>query len=197
MAKTQLTPAQQKQILFGLVGLIFLVVWVYFFALPQGRKWSADHASVQSLRQEVVQLKIRLVRMPQMEAEIQRLSSQAGFPSSPLPPEEQLPELLKAITEVARKAQVRLIGAKPKADVNKLTPGASGYLELPVFIGVSGGYHQIGIFLDVLENSPNLVLRVREFGIMGDEEDLFHPKAFFLLQAYLVPSTVKPKQGGS
>ncbi len=197
MAKPQLTPAQQKQILFGLGGLIFLVVWVNFFALPQGRKWSEDHARLQSLRGEAAQLKQRLAQMPQMEAEIQRLSSQAGLPISSLPPEEQLPELLKAITETARKTQVRLVGAKPKADVNKLTPGSSGYLELPVFIGVSGGYHQMGVFLDTLESSPNLLLRVREFGIMGDAEDLFHAKAFFLLQAYLVPNTVKPKEGGA
>jgi len=197
VAKAQLTPAQQKQVLFGLVGLIFLVVWVSFFALPQGRIWSENHSRLQSLRQEVTQLKQRLAQMPQMEAEIQKLSSQEGLPSSPLPPEEQLPELLKAITEVARKAQVRLVGAKPRTDVNKLTPGASGYLELPIFIGISGGYHQTGLFLDALENSPNLVLRVREFGIMGDAEDIFHPKAFFLLQAYLVPAVAKGKEGGS
>ena len=190
MAKLELTPVQQKQILYGIGGLVGLAVWFNFLLLPQQRRMGEIRPQVQNLQQQIAQVRQGIAQMPAMEEEMSRLSTQFQLPAVVPPPEQQLPELLESITQIARQSQVRLVAAKPKSDINKLSPGASGYLEVPLFVMVSGGYHQIGIFLDRLESSESL-LRVKEMGIVEDSEDLWHHKGIFLFQAYLLPPSPK------
>lgn len=192
-AKLELTPAQQKQVLFGLLGVIGLAGWFNFLILPQQRKLAEIRPQVQNLKGQIAQVRQGLAQLPTMESQMSQLSIEFKLPEVVPAAEQQLPELLESITQVARQSQVRLVAAKPKSDISKLSPGSSGYLELPIFIIVSGGYHQIGAFLDRLERSESM-LRVREMGIVGDQEDLYHHKGFILFQAYLLPPTPKAKE---
>lgn len=191
-AKVSLTPAQQKQILFGILGLIGFFAWLQLFLFPQRAALAQARAQIQELRGQVEQVRAGLAQQPAMEEETRRLQAEYKLPEVTKPPEQQLPELLELISQVARQAGVRVVAAKPKGDVSKLLPGASGYLELPVLVLVSGGYHQIGQFLDALEQSETL-LRVRELSVMDDEEKLYEHTGAVLFQAYLVPA--RPKQG--
>lgn len=194
MPKSSLTPAQQKQILFGVLGAIGLTVWLSLFLLPQQRAMEQARLQLQELQGQVDQMHQGLAQMPAMEEQIAQLTAQYQLPVFTKPPEQQLPELLEMISQTARRAQVRVVVAKPKADVNKLLPGPSGYLELQMAVGLVGGYHQIGTFLDALERSGSL-LRVRELAVIHGSEDLYHHQAAVLFQAYLVPA--RPRKGGA
>jgi len=186
MATHRLTPAQERQLLIGIVGVIVVVVWVNFFVIPQRRTLSEVSGQVHTLRAQVVEARQGLAQRPALEAEAARLAAEYELSADALPPEEQVPELLKAITEVAQASQVGLLTVRPKVDLGQITPGPSGYLELPIEIAASGGYHEIGTFLDALERSPSLLLRVQRFQIQPDPQDLWHHQALFVLQAYLI-----------
>ena len=191
MPKSSLTPLQQKQVLFAVLGLIGLYAWLSFFLMPQQRALAEARLQMQDLQAQVDRTRGGLARMPAMEQQIAQLTAQYQLPAATKPPEQQLPELLEMISQVARRTQVRVIAAKPKADVSSLTPSTSGYLELPVLVGLAGGYHQIGAFLDALERSGSL-LRVREMALLHGSADLYHHHAVILFQVYLVPA--RPKE---
>lgn len=192
MPKNSLTPARQKQILFGVLGLIGLVGWVSFFLLPQQRLMGQERMQLQELQSQVEQTRRGLAQMPVMEEQIRQLTARYQLPAVTKPPEQQLPDLLEMISQTARRAQVRVIAAKPSSDVSKLVPGPSGYLELQILLALSGGYHQTGTFLDTLERSGNL-LRVRELALLPNPENLYHHQVVILFQAYLVPAHLKEK----
>lgn len=182
-----LTPRQQRQLLFGIGGGIGFIAWVSLFLIPQQQALVVVQPQVKNLREQLKTTRQELAERSAMEARVAELSSTYGFPAVVPPPEQQLPDLLKAIGETARRHQVHFLAAKPKSDVNKLTPGPSGYLELPIFVVVSGGYHEMGTFVDALENSSHL-LRVRELAIRGNPENPYHHVGGLLLQAHLVPT---------
>ncbi len=186
-AKVSLTPAQQKQVLIGVLALVGLVAWFNFFLAPQRRALADLRLQVEETRAKVEQVRQHQAEKPAWEEEMARLKEEYGFPESPPPPEEQLPELLKTLTAMARQNGVRLLGSKPTSEVNKLLPGPSGYLEVQVLIVVLGGYHQVASFLDTLESSPEL-LRMRELMFVhANGMALGQHAGVLLLQAYLVP----------
>lgn len=195
MADLKLTPAQEKQILLAIGSVVGLILWVNFFLLPQTRALAEVRPLVEAQRQQLTQLKGELSRLPAMESEIQRLSGEFPDPSSPLPPEEQLPQLLKTITDYARRSQVNLFTSKPTSDVNKLEPGVSGYLELYILVAVEGGYHAMGGFLDAVESS-DLLIRAREVILSPHPDNPMRHRGVFLFQSYLMPGPVRKDSDG-
>lgn len=191
MAKGSLIPQQQKRMLIGLGVAIGAAVWFAFLFAPQRRAWSESRLQVRQIKQQMAEFRRQQSQIPRMQGDLERLQAEYA-PDSPVrPPEEQLPELLKSLNEMAYRSGVRFIGAKPTSEVNRLVPGESGYLELQVMVVVIGGYHSIASFIDTVESSPEL-LRVRELMVVhepGAAVLAVHP-AFFLLQACLVPAPV-------
>ncbi len=194
MASLKLTPQQERKILFGIFSVIGLILWINFFLLAQHRALAAVRPQVEAQRQQIADWRDRLSRQPHMEVEIQQLSKAYPAPASPLPPEEQLPQLLKTLTDLARRSQASIFSSKPTSDVNKLTPGVSGYLELQILVAVEGGYHQMGAFLDAVESS-DLLIRLRELIIFRNEENPLRHKAVFLFQVYLLPGPPRQEKG--
>lgn len=187
MPKITLTPDQQKKLLIGILTTAALTVWLLMVLLPQQRGLGEARAQRRLLQDQLQQLKTGLMNLPAMEEEITRLSSgEAHLPAHAKPPEEQLPDLLEEITKAAKKAQVQVVGQKPESDLDALAAGPSGYLEVPIVVMLTGSYHQIGQFLDLLENSENL-LRVRELSIRSGEDPYRH-QGIVLFHAYLLPA---------
>ena len=120
MAKLDLTSAQQRQILFGVLGLIGLVVWMNFLVIPQQQTMAQTRSQVQQLERQLTETHRGLAQLPVMEEELARLSSQYKLPAVSQPSEEQLPDLLGAIAQMAKTAQVRLVTMKPKGDLGHL-----------------------------------------------------------------------------
>lgn len=174
---------RQKQILFGLLGVIGLIVWVNFFLIPQRRAWVTGRSRIQALRGEIASVRQKLNQLPVLENELANVAAQYPLPAVAVATEEQLPQLLEKIAQTAHLSQVRLLGVKPKGGLNRPVPDPSGFLVLSVLVEASAGYHELGMFLDALERSEALV-RVQEMKIQADPKDRWHHQASFLLQVY-------------
>jgi Tfp pilus assembly protein PilO len=186
LVKLSLSSEQQRQIAIGIGGLVGLILGVTFVVIPQVGLRSERSPKVVALKKQLTQSHERLERMPQLERELADLKAKMELTQPTLSPEGQLPDLLERIAQAARGSQVRLSAVKPKADLGGLTPGPSGFLELPVEVSASAGYHPLGAFLEALERSEMLI-RVQELEIKDDLRDLWNHQATLVLQAYLLP----------
>lgn len=178
--------AQQKKILAGIGAGVGFILWLTFFFTPQFVNWIQRRPQVQGLKAQIQEARQRLGQFPKREKELSDLKTQYELSGANLISQQQLPELLEKIAQAARSAGVRLEAVKPKVDISQLTPGPSGYLELPLEVDAVAGYHGLGVFLDTLERSDNLI-RVQEFKIQADPKDLWNHQATFVLQSYLLP----------
>lgn len=201
------TPDQQRTLLRSAGMVLGFLAWLTFFYLPVRRQILEIRPQAQRLRQQLEETRGGLANLSALEEEFSRLAAEYDIPSVELPPEDQVPELLKAIAQMARSAQVRVLEVTPRPQVGTeastpvglvalehLTLGQSGYLELPIEVQAVSGYHALGLFLDKLEQSKRLV-RVRTVEILPDEQDLWHHRVALLLQAYLVPAGTKKAAG--
>ena len=183
----------QRPLVFGAAAVLLCLVWFSLFVFPQARAFLSGRHKVSGLRQKVQETRQGLDRLREIEQQVTRLRAEYELPSVTPPPEQQLPELLEMIAQAGRTSQVDLISVKPKGNLRELSPGTTGYLELPLQVEAAGGYHRIGKFLDQLENSRSLV-RVQQLRIQPDAEDMWRHGATLLLVAYLLPGgETKPK----
>ncbi len=185
MASFSFPESRQRQILIGLGVAVVLVAWTNLFFLPQRKVLRELGPQVKSLRREMTKVRQALARQSDLEGELSRLSGEAQRVGV-FSPEEQLPELLGQITQLAKETGVKLHSVKPKKRLSELAAGPSGFLELPIQLEASAGYHQIGAFLDRLEQSE-ILFRTEEMTIEPDRKNLFSHQVNLLLLAYLSP----------
>ena len=183
-----LTPTQKKTIGIGLAAVVGFSAWNAGFWSPQRRTLAKTRSQIQKLRLDIAGVRKRLDRLPQMEEQVGRWSNKQELTASAMSPEEQVPDLLDKIVQAARTAHVRLQTAKPAVDFREAAPGLSGFLELPVVVEASAGYHEIGLFFDALERSESLI-RVQGLEIRSDPTDLWHHQTTVLLLMYLSPGS--------
>ncbi len=174
-------------------AVVGLILWVSFFVLPQQKALAGLHSRLEKVHQDVITTKQKVARSPALQAEINRLTAQEPMMAGSSP-EEQLPELFKVIAQAAKGAQVHLLNVKAKKEIGQLTPGADGFLQLPVQVDASAGYHQLGQFIDAIESSNSFV-QVREMKIRSNPDDIWHHQASFILVIYLFPGGERSKQG--
>jgi type IV pilus assembly protein PilO len=94
---------------------------------------------------EVANLEVYRLQMEQIEASFQGLLAQ-------LPADTEVPGLLEDITELG-------LGSSLKIDSIMLQPekAAEFYVELPISIVVTGGYHDFGAFVSGVAALPRIV----------------------------------------
>ncbi len=193
MTLPRLTPAQARSLAIRGAGAVGLVLWIGLVVLPQQRALADRSATVRTRQGQLAEVRRGIAQRPAMEAEVARLAQAYRVPGQVPPVEEQLPGLLKVITETAKTTQVALLVLRPKADLGVIAQKAGGYVEVPLEISASGGYHELGAFLDGLEQSPALLFRVERLGIQPDPKDLWHHRATFMVRLYLAaPAPRKP-----
>ena len=178
---------RQRRILIGLLGIVGAVVWMQFLFLPQFRTAGRLGRELKTLRSQVDRTKRDLRQISELEKNRALLVSQYPMPVLSIPPEEQLPDLMERIAQAARVSHVRVITLRPKQELAQLRAGVSGYLEIPLELSATAGYHQIGHFLDLLEQSDTLV-GLKEMEIQPGSQDLWNHQVRMVLLAFLVPA---------
>lgn len=102
--------------------------------------------------------------------------------------EDQFPALLQEISGLANKHEVKIIQLKPSREIQ----GANGDKRKPagklealfVTLDLTCGYHNLGGFINGLENLPAFV-KVREIRIEPQEKDYLHQRAKVVLITYV------------
>lgn len=169
------------------LAVVGLVLWLQFLIIPQIGSTNRLSSESVSLRLKVERARQETRRLPELLKERDELAARVSVPTVSTPPAEQLPGLLDKIAQFARDAHVQVVTLRLKEDLGRVKAGPSGYLEIPLELVATAGYHQIGRFLDPLEQSDSLV-RLRELEIRPGKE-MLNQEVRMLLLAFLAPGS--------
>lgn len=178
------SPQRKKQILAVLLAFSGLLVWSRFFWSPLWARFHRQGSECRDLKSQLARTRHDLARMPQLEQQRQRLLLEASQTAPAVPMEQQLPALLGRVAKAAHSNQMKVLGLRPKKDSARQPESDSGFLEVPIEVVASAGYHATGRFLDLLENSEDL-LRLESLEIQSSHDDLWNHQIRMVLQAYL------------
>jgi len=189
---------EAKQRLMLIYGAGFLLVFLlYFFLLlqptlsklfdilPKLREYRLDIRGVHSDLQFEDKLRKR----------VSALEKKLDSYEKSLSREKEIPVLLENLSNLARDARVKILGITP-VDAGSLRTGGqekddSIYQEVPIVINAQSEYHDLGIFINTLENGQRY-LQISDIEIKSNRNNPKRHDVKFIVYAY----TFKSEQDG-
>jgi type IV pilus assembly protein PilO len=144
--------------LVGQLGVSVVIAAVlcaaFYFGWYKGK--AEEYAKQEKLRAEL-QKQIRVLettanKLPEFQREVQALEARLEQQKRVLPPEKEMPDLMRRIQYLAAQSSLAIRAFNPATPVQK-----EFYQEIPIRIDVDGTYHNYGAFLDRISRMSRLV----------------------------------------
>lgn len=177
---------RQKLIIYGLVTLcLFFANYKLFFKPTLASLWKTL-PQVSRLQRKVDSARNAIANIPRYKEQIGSLRNRLSLYKKKFSTKQQISLLLKGLSETAESTGVKIITIKPHPVVTAAQQDASSsYQKFPISIMASCGYHQLGSFLNKLENAEAF-MRVTDIGITSDSENPLEHQVYLLLNTYIL-----------
>jgi type IV pilus assembly protein PilO len=137
-----------------LLGGLFL--YVRFLLLPQIQWVTKSYDKAGKILTEVRVSERDAAQVDALKKQVSKYSEKIDSYEKMLPAEQEIPKLLESLSNMAKGANVKILGITPM--VSKQEPGPTEiYQEQPILINGRAGYHELGKFISDLENSDRFM----------------------------------------
>jgi type IV pilus assembly protein PilO len=146
-------PPYQRFLLYS--GIIVLIVLLYAFAvhIPRSREIADKEENIRNINAERAKLQKQVADRGKTQEEIAEVEERFNQVKAQLPDQKEIPELLRQVSNLGRDSglEVLFFRQRPPEVFQDL------YAEVPVEMGVRGGYHQIALFFDKVRHLDRIV----------------------------------------
>ena len=126
----------------------FYYFW-YSDALETQKK---QEAKLAELQKQIRALEATANKLPEFQREVQALEARLETLKRILPPEKEMPDLMRRIQYLAAQSSLNITKFNPAAVAQK-----EFFQEVPVNLDLQGTYHNLGAFLDRVSRMSRLV----------------------------------------
>lgn len=135
-------------------GLLLLPAVGFYFAIfaPKQEEIKQLETKKAGLTEEVDKAEKAAGNLQQHKDELAKAEEEFAKIAVKLPREQEIPGLLRSISDQGKRAGLDFISFKPGAEVPK-----DFYAEIPISIEIKGPYHNIGYFLDQVSKLERIV----------------------------------------
>lgn len=185
----------KKGMLISISSLLILAVLFYNLLFKhqfsQIKKVSPQLAQ---LRQKVKTAEAELAKIAVYQKQFEELKAKIEACKKRLPYEKEMSGLLEHLSRTAKETGVKILAIEPvnpDAKAKQETQEKGGlFLEVPIKIDALAGYHQLGIFINRLENSERF-MKVSDLTIeKGDESPKIHSTSL-VISVYVLLQELK------
>ena len=134
---------------------IFIIPFLLFYFLgfkPQSEKITILQQKVDSAGAELIKVTKTARDLPKFKKEFEEVQREYDATSILLPKSQEIPNLLRSISDLGRNAGLDFVKFVPGAEIPK-----DFYAEIPVDISIIGPYHNLGSFLDKVSKLDRIV----------------------------------------
>jgi type IV pilus assembly protein PilO len=144
----------------AVIALLICGGFYYFWYADALEQQKQKETRLADLQKQIRALEATANRLPEFQREVQALEARLETLKRILPPEKEMPDLMRRIQYLAAQSSLQIRRFNPSAVVQK-----DFYQEVPVSIDLEGTYHNLGAFLDRVSRMSRLVnmsdLRIR------------------------------------
>ena len=180
-------PRVQGSLFTGLLGAGAL--YVFFATTYVPVTYPVNDAKIKELKADFEKKSNDLARarqsvadLPRFQAEFAALHERYEMAAELLPTEKEMPGILRRITLAGQQCGVSFESFRPEGEVVK-----EHYVEIPIQLDVTGGYHEIGQFLAELSNMKR-IMKISNLQLMANaksnEDGAGTTSARFTVTAY-------------
>ncbi len=174
-------------LIYGLSALFIFVGYFSLFFRPSVAKIAELNPEIRELKIAIKSIEDELQRGPKLSERLKAVKAKLGSYEKRLSREKELPVLLENLSGMAEKSQVKILSITPHDTGRKTRRGIdeeeSVYQEIPIAITAQSGYHELGSFINRLENDQRY-MQISHIKINPDQGDSEKHKVEFVVYAY-------------
>jgi Tfp pilus assembly protein PilO len=166
---------QKIYVLIAIFGIAGLMLYYNLLLKPQFKGFMTKNKEFRVMRDRVKSEEIMIANEDAIKRQYTNLSKQAGYLEKRLPDQNQVSSFLEDFSKVAESSGVKILRIKPletpvAAAASKQKVANNSYAEFPILIEARAGYHQLGVFVDKVENMDRFI-KVTDIDISGIDKD--------------------------
>jgi type IV pilus assembly protein PilO len=170
-------------------GIVFFILLMDYFILlhPQLRMMGAVNKQTGTFSRNLKTARRDIASLEQFRKRLDTLQEKIALAGERIAREEEMPVVLENISQTAKQSNLKITQLKPSREEEKvvaITPTGVIY-ELPVMVEARCGYHQLGNFINQLENGKTLV-SVSGLQILPSLGDSTHHNVKLVLSTYIL-----------
>jgi type IV pilus assembly protein PilO len=147
----KLTVVQRALMAVG-IFLVIIVGFVWYFIWPKLGEISTYRTKLEKIEKQLSTAKRNAAALKKFQEKMKEAEAQFKTAMRALPEKEEIPSLLTSISKSGQDAGLEFLLFEPKPEVRK-----EFYAEIPVAINVTGGYHDLAVFLDKISRLSRIV----------------------------------------
>ncbi len=147
-------PLEKKiKIIIVIAAVIVPVALFYLLSYKPGlEKIAGVEQQISIARADLLKAQKAAADLPRVEREVAETRKAFDLAAVVLPKTSEIPDLLRNISDLGKRAGLDFLTFKPGAEIPK-----DFYAEIPVDISIRGPYHNMGIFLDQVSKLGRIV----------------------------------------
>lgn len=181
-------PLARKAALAAILLLPIVGGFVYYVYLPMQARLQTLDVALTELKREIGVTRAIVARLAELKALNAAIQRRLAELQAQLPPEPEIPALLRKVADLGIETGLNLTLWKPEA--RRQSPSGL-YVELPVTVEALADYHTAGMFFDQVSRLPRIVnatsLKMGEAKTEGKQALI---KLAFTAIAFAAPSGV-------
>ena len=192
MPELELDESKKKILLvYFLAIVVIFVAYFFFFLRPSLTKLFDILPKVRVLNLDIKAVHDDSRFEDKLTKKLDMLREKMGGYENKLSREKEIPKLLENLSKTARSSRVKILGIVP-FDVSKTkqkgaVAGGGVYQEVPITISAYSGYHDLGIFINKLENGERF-MRITDIEIKANRNNPKRHDIEFVVYAYTFKS---------
>jgi len=195
MAENQLT----KLPLAGQLGVALVIAalicggFYYFWYSDALEQQKTKEARLADLQKQIRALEATANKLPEFQREVQALEARLETLKRILPPEKEMPDLMRRVQYLAAQSSLQIRKFNPAPPVQK-----EFFQEIPVNLDVEGTYHNLGAFMDRISRMSRLV-NMGEVKVKSQSKPTINNtiQASAVATTYVYQDTPPPGAGGA
>ena len=153
---------------FIILGVLFccLVVFLAFVLLPQNRTLNNLRVQLKDTQEKLDDIKGQFLNIPAIQKRIRELKSEYSLLKKKVPDNENIPEIVKQLSEEIGKLDMKLISFIPEMQE---TSDEEDLNETTIEILMQTNYRTLGQYFEAVESLP-LVFKIKDVAMEKEDE---------------------------
>lgn len=190
MPKIDLSRIKKEQLS---LTCIILAAAIAFFAYttvfsPLLGKIKKLSGQIEQREKNIQKAKIDPQALKKLEDEANEIRTRVNYYKQGLQALTDVPQILKELNEIAERLRIKFVSVNPLKREKTALPGGKDYLLFsPIKIKLQCGYHQLGIFINEIENAQRL-MKITKFKINAGRANIWVHQAELEITSYSLVS---------
>ncbi|MDO8536148.1 MAG: type 4a pilus biogenesis protein PilO [Candidatus Omnitrophota bacterium] len=161
----------QVMLLIVIAALAAAALYLYFVFIPQVTRVFSLSSGTGKIKSELKSARSVIKDYERLKDQLKEQSQKVESYEKKLPAEQEIPALLENLSTMAKDSGIKIVGIVPEMSYFKDEKSAKKseiYREIPILVTAKSGYHELGHFLNNLENADRF-MKVADINIESNK----------------------------